>query len=324
MHFISFKDTPQQQLAHYAKLYQEKFPLAFQEEQEPEESGEESEEPTLVWREDHYEKEFRDFDAKIKKVISEKSPLGLLSTLYGMKAMIEELPVSTKEAEWTIQRFMLYLLPIFNMCGNKDLYECKQLFVKFMDLIVDSAKLSVPNKVTNLLYAFNATKASLKATVFVKLLQLTAKEGCFDILEQRARAVVQDSADWNISTEERRELYHTVAQVLISQNDHGAFHIMYAYCSLFEKATKEELAAIEKDVHSCVVLAVKAPSVVNFEELQDMKALKSIQEKEAYKFLDLFTSTSAKDFSSKLSQFEKLMKTENISREEAIQKKSYV
>lgn len=38
----------------------------------------------------------------------------------------------------------------------------------------------------------------------------------------------------------------------------------------------------------------------------------------------LFTSTDAKDFSSKLSQFDKLMKAEGISREEAIQKKSYV
>lgn len=145
-----------------------------------------------------------------------------------------------------------------------------------MDLLVHSEKLSVPNKLTNLLYAYNATKGALKASVFIKLLQLTASEGCFDILEQRARAVVKDSTDWIISTEERRELYLTVAQVLISQNDHGAFHVLYAYLRLFESANDKDIAAIESEVHKCIILAIKAPSVINFEEIQDLKAMKAI------------------------------------------------
>jgi len=73
-------------------------------------------------------------------------------------------------------------------------------------------------------------------------------------------------------------------------------------------------------------LAVKSKAVINFEELQALKAIKQLETKqtEVFEFLNLFTSTDAKSFKAALPKFDQLLKTENLTKEEVILKKSYI
>ena len=55
---------------------------------------------------------------------------------------------------------------------------------------------------------------------------------------------------------------------------------------------------VEDDAKRCVLLAVKVPTVINFEEVLDLDAIKYLKgkKKEVFDFLSLFTSTDAKEF----------------------------
>lgn len=66
--------------------------------------------------------------------------------------------------------------------------------------------------------------------------------------------------------------------------------------------------------------------MINFEELLDLKTIKALESEhqEVFKFLNLFTQTDAKNFTKELSQFDKLMKAEGLTKEEIVLKKSYV
>jgi hypothetical protein len=53
------------------------------------------------------------------------------------------------------------------------------------------------------------------------------------------------------------------------------------------------------------VLAVKVPTVINFNEVLTLDTIKHLQakKKEVFDFMSLFTSTDAKDFSTKIESF---------------------
>ncbi len=68
---------------------------------------------------------FKGFEEKIKKIVKEANPITLLQTLLTFKTQIAALPSQLKQAECTIQRFMLYLLPVFNMIKADSYLESK-------------------------------------------------------------------------------------------------------------------------------------------------------------------------------------------------------
>lgn len=74
------------------------------------------------------------------------------------------------------------------------------------------------------------------------------------------------------------------------------------------------------------MLAIKAKSVINFEELLALKAIKTLmtKDKELTEFFTLFIKTDARDFKGQLQKYAKIMATEQITEEEAITKKSYL
>jgi len=62
--------------------------------------------------------------------------------------------------------------------------------------------------------------------------------------------------------------YSRVATVLDKEGDDtGAFNLMHAHLRLFEKASEDELKEQENAVRRCIILAIKASTVINFEEL---------------------------------------------------------
>jgi len=75
-----------------------------------------------------------------------------------------------------------------------------------------------------------------------------------------------------------------------------------------------------------VVLAIKVPSIINFEEVLSLKAIKYLEgkAKEVFDFMNTFTLESGNEFEQKLKTYENLMKQEGLDKEEVIRKKSYV
>lgn len=70
---------------------------------------------------------------------------------------------------------------------------------------------------------FNATEQGLKAYVFKTLVTLCHKEGQLDILVQRARNVELEQAQWQLTVDERKDLFLSVAKCLEDAKDDGAF-----------------------------------------------------------------------------------------------------
>ena len=55
---------------------------------------------------------------------------------------------------------------------------------------------------------------------------------------------------------------------------------MHAYLRLFKKQlSNKELGEIEADARRCVILAIKAVDVINFEELLELPAIKQMSGK---------------------------------------------
>ena len=78
--------------------------------------------------------------------------------------------------------------------------------------------------------------------MFINLVELCCKEGCFDILEVRAREVVSESTSWDLKDAERRDLYLRIAECLDSQKDAGAFQVLYAFLQTLQKVDAKELS----------------------------------------------------------------------------------
>jgi hypothetical protein len=52
---------------------------------------------------------------------------------------------------------------------------------------------------------------------------------------------------------------------------------MHAFLRLHERSEQSEILEFETVVRRCVILAIKAGSVINFEELQDLTAIKALK-----------------------------------------------
>lgn len=100
--------------------------------------------------------------------------------------------------------------------------------------------------------------------------------------------------------------------------------MLHAYLRQFE--SDKDFSIVEPEARRCVVLAIKSPCVINFEELLELKAIKALESKhqEVFKFLNAFTKTDAAEFKQGLSGFGALMKQEGFTEAEVILKKSYV
>ncbi len=75
-------------------------------------------------------------------------------------------------------------------------------------------------------------------------------------------------------------MYSRVADVLSREqvNETSTFEVLYAYLRLFEDEKCEiDMAKEEARVRCCVLLAIKASSVINFEEIQDLRTIKTLQ-----------------------------------------------
>jgi len=167
-----------------------------------------------------------------------ESAISLLELLLTQEDKIMQLPTSVRQAECTIQRFFLLLMPLFAMAEKMDYQKTKSLTAKLMNLLVDS-EYSLKIKIDALVQLYNSVhnNTGVKAFAFEELNALCLRENCCDIVVERARKIVEESASWDLTKDERRSLYQKIGRILdkIGESSH-AFKVMHASLKLYEEA----------------------------------------------------------------------------------------
>ena len=146
----------------------------------------------------------------------------LLDMLLETREMIAGLPTSIKHVDCSIQRFYLLLMPLIAMAEDtKGQYgKAKEFAQQFTEILLESGY-SLNIKINALVQLYNSVRSTsgLKAYAFEKLVELCTKESCLEIMIGKARTIVEESKEWDLTVDERRSLYRTVARSLDQQND---------------------------------------------------------------------------------------------------------
>lgn len=178
---------------------------------------------------------------------------------------------------------------------------------------------------------FGATNG-LKADIFLALVRFCERLGRLDIMVNQLHTIDSQCSKWSMTPPEKRHLLREIYLSLDRINDSKAFKICLAYLKEFQNQSKNaqikenELTTLDTDARRCVILAIKARDVINFEELLELNAIKQLKgaNKQVLDLLDLFIEADAKNFESKLSNFTDLMASENLDKQSVILKKSYL
>lgn len=122
----------------------------------------------------------------------------------------------------------------------------------------------------------------LKADAFLALMKFCERLQRLDIMISQLRSIESTTAKWSLSPQERRHLYREVSCSLDKVDDPEAFKVMHAYLRLFQNEDKkqnykeEEMKNLDSEARRCVILAIKARNVINFEELLHLNAIKKL------------------------------------------------
>ena len=170
-------------------------------------------------------KVFKQFEAKVGECLNQDEDSAaefLLDMLLETREMIAGLPTSIKHVDCSIQRFYLLLMPLIAMAEEtKGQYgKAKEFAQQFTEILLESGY-SLNIKINALVQLYNSVRSTsgLKAYAFEKLVELCTKESCLEIMIGKARTIVEESKEWDLTVDERRSLYRTVARSLDQQND---------------------------------------------------------------------------------------------------------
>ena len=136
-------------------------------------SDEESDEETekFEWVSKTHEKAFEGYAEQMVKLRKEENALGLLEYLLKFETQIRALPSSIKVNQMTIQRFLLFLLPVFQVAERKDYGQAKALLGRYLTLLSNATEFGLQVRITSLVHLFNSSSqnSGLKALVFESL-----------------------------------------------------------------------------------------------------------------------------------------------------------
>ena len=237
MYFVTQSDKKDQKFRKYAAFFIEKYPLAFGGEvtylvgegkdrrEAPEDRWTKLESVTGVkyeFEDSEHAKAFENFETKVGECfrLKDGAAEALLRMILETRELIPELQTSAKHVDCTIQRFYLLLMPLLAMVEESSYAAAKELASEFTRILLE-AGFSLSIKINALVQLHNTVgkRSGLKAYAVEQLVSLCASESCLEIMVNKARSVVADSKDRDLTPEERRSLYKTVAQALDKHND---------------------------------------------------------------------------------------------------------
>lgn len=170
--------------------------------------------------------EFKDFKKVLNQLNEERKYKDILNYLLSFKSELLSLPISHKNQQLTIQRVILLILPLLKSlekgaAKDKKQYDClKAITIEYCKLLEDSEyPLSI--KVNSVLHIFSIfdEKSALKGVVFQRLFEQCDRNHQLKIIVENVKKIEEISKDWNMSIEERKELYRSSAITLDKNNE---------------------------------------------------------------------------------------------------------
>jgi len=106
------------------------------------------------------------------------------------------------------------------------------------------------------------------------------------VMIRQVQDLIKLSVEWNLTKEERHNLYYECAEVLQHEGDYtGAFNLYYQALKIIDSEQSKTLKKdIQKKIEALVANAIKSPAVVNFEEILNLDTVKDAKKKQVVLF----------------------------------------
>jgi hypothetical protein len=136
----------------------------------------------------------------------------------------------------TIQRIILLILPLLKSQEKRGKLDQLKKTTKAFCEMIEGSEYPLSIKVNSVLHIFSIfdDKSPLKGIVFQRMFELCDKNGQLKIIVENLKKVEEISAEWQLTEDERKELYRSCAIVLDKNNEPvAAFNVISAYLRLF-------------------------------------------------------------------------------------------
>jgi len=143
---------------------------------------------------------------------------------------------------------------------------------------------------------------------------------------QQVRDITTVSADWNLTPQQRIDLYMACGKALSQENDNGhAFNVYFQAFKIlnWQKAVKSDFKSSAEDM---IFTALKSSHTVRIEEILLFDAIKDLKtsSKEIFQLLELTTQADIKKFNADISKFKALLDSHKLTAQEMLEKKQYL
>ncbi|KAG1811886.1 uncharacterized protein BJ212DRAFT_1483591 [Suillus subaureus] len=154
---------------------------------------------------------------------------------------------------------------------------------------------SVRYRVLSNLFNTTPRNSALRLPIYTALLQLAAVNGELETLRLSRKDVEQWLQEWDISREERSQFLKAIVDAFIqSGQPETAYHYTLSYVpSLPSPSPEGQSAAID-----AIALALRLPSLFDFDPLFKLDAVVSAQDHELFSLLQVFLNSGLPEFRS--------------------------
>ena len=169
------------------------------------------------------------------------------------------------------------------------------------------------------IYLVLGTETVLKSMFFIELVKfLQSHKQLEEVMIQQVRDIAKVSEDWYLTKDQRIDLYIQCAQALDEEKDsNGSFRVYFQAFKLINTLSTKEAKGYMKQAESFVLSALKAPEVINIEEIMLLDAVQELKSssKDIFNLVDLVVSADMAKFKKELDKYNKLMESNKVSKE---------
>jgi len=161
--------------------------------------------------------------------------------------------------------------------------------------------------------------------IFNSLLKFAYETGQSSALLPHFKYIDQWISDWKLQGKELSEMYLLLSNVAKATGQHAENQrFLYKYLQSLEKANKNELDAAKPHAHSVVVTALGSPSVMQFDTLLNLNAVKQLQQDKnfsnTYTLLRIFTNDTVESYNKFISEHKDYVAKIGLDNEELLRK----
>ena len=205
-------------------------------------------------------------------------------------------PKPTKKKPLSFDRLSMIIIPIFKYFEDEKVFKSDNAnIIKTLDLWLTFVQNQKEQSINTLfetqlnLFLVLSDSTVMKSIVFQTLTKFLVKHGQLQsVMIAQVRDIIKLSADWNLTKDERLELYIECAKALDAEGDAGgAFDLYFHSLSLVDAKSSSKY---KKEAEKLIANAIKGPKVIYLEEIMVIAAVQDLKKssKELFDFVDLF------------------------------------